>query len=132
MLALDRGGACTGRLYRIAATKVNAELRLLWRREMLAGSYDARWVNVVADNRKLRAVTFVANRHHARYLGGFPVDQIAHLVRTGKGALGTTRSYFDALSRALEEIDVKDAGIERLRLALSKADTSPRLQLSGA
>ena len=124
MLALARGGACTGRLYRIAATKVKAELSLLWRREMLAGSYDARWVTAVANDRKLRAVTFVANRHHARYLGGFPVDQIAHLVRTGKGALGTSRSYFEALSRTLEELNVKDAGIERLRSALSKADTS--------
>jgi len=66
---LDRGGACTGRLYRIAATKANAELRLLWRREMLAGSYDARWVTVVANDHRLRAITFVANRHHARYVG---------------------------------------------------------------
>ena len=121
MLALDRGGACTGRLYRIAATKANAELRLLWRREMLAGSYDARWVTVVANDRRVRAITFVANRHHARYVGGLPVDEIAHLLRTGKGALGTSRSYFEGLSRTLEELNVKDAGMERLRLALSKA-----------
>src|SRR5262249_15596741 len=44
MLALDRGGGCHGMLYRIDAAKVETELRLLWRREMLAGSYDARWV----------------------------------------------------------------------------------------
>lgn len=38
MLALDRGGRCDGVLYRIDAAKVEAELRLLWRREMLADS----------------------------------------------------------------------------------------------
>jgi cation transport protein ChaC len=127
MLALDRGGACTGRLYRIVATKADAELRLLWRREMLAGSYDARWVTAVAHDRSLRAITFVANRHHARYVGGLPVEQIANLLRTGTGSLGTSRSYFEALSKTLEELNVRDAGIERLRAALSKADASDRL-----
>jgi cation transport protein ChaC len=119
MLALDRGGACTGRLYRIAAAKVDDELRLLWRREMIAGSYTARWVNVQVGDRRLHAITFVVDRHHPRYIGGLPADQIAHLLRTGQGSLGTSRWYFDALSTTLEELNVRDAGIERLRLALS-------------
>jgi cation transport protein ChaC len=118
MLALDRGGACTGRLYRIAAATVHAELRLLWRREMLAGSYTARWVNVLVDGRSLRAVTFIVDRSHPRYIGGLPVDQIAQLLQTGKGSLGTSRWYFDALSTTLGALNVRDAGIERLRQAL--------------
>ncbi|HEX6704093.1 MAG TPA: gamma-glutamylcyclotransferase [Albitalea sp.] len=124
MLALDRGGACTGRLFRIAATQVEAELRLLWRREMVGGAYDARWVPVLAGDRRLRALTFVINRRHPRYLGGTPVDQIAHLLRTGEGMLGTSRSYFEALSRTLESLSIRDAGIERLRGALSMAEVS--------
>ena len=49
MLALDRGGACHGLLFRIEAAKVMSEARLLWRREMLAGSYEARWVRAHAE-----------------------------------------------------------------------------------
>ena len=48
MLALDRGGACHGMAFRIAAAEVRQELRLLWRREMLTGAYETRWVRVEA------------------------------------------------------------------------------------
>ena len=77
ILALDRGGSCRGVLYRIAAHKVEAELRLLWRREMLAGSYEARWVQAWADGRRVRALAFVAIRGHERYIGSLPVDAVA-------------------------------------------------------
>ena len=122
MLALDRGGACTGRLYRIAATNAAAELRLLWRREMMAGTYDARWVTVVVNGGRLRALTFIANRNHDRYIGALPLDQIVRLVRTGRGALGTSRAYFESTLKTLEGLAIKDAGMERLRLALSLAE----------
>jgi cation transport protein ChaC len=122
MLALDRGGACHGLLFRIAAAKARAEAQLLWRREMLAGSYDARWVRVRAGGATLRAIAFVANRQHERYIGGQPVAHIAHLIRTGRGSLGTSRAYFDRTVRALEQLGVRDRGIERLRRAILLAD----------
>jgi cation transport protein ChaC len=122
MLALDRGGACHGLLFRIAAPKVRAELRLLWRREMLAGSYDARWVRVQADGASVRALTFVANRRHERYIGSQPIEVIARLLRTGKGPLGTSRTYFESTLQALERLGIRDRGMERLRRALVLAD----------
>ncbi|MDM0117470.1 gamma-glutamylcyclotransferase [Variovorax sp. J22R133] len=122
MLALDRGGACVGRVFRIAAAKVDEELHLLWRREMLAGAYDARWVTVLADGRRLRALAFVANRRHARYIGGLPIEQIAHLVRTGHGEIGSTRAYFESTLDTLQSMSIQDAGMERLRRSLRLAD----------
>jgi cation transport protein ChaC len=122
MLALDHGGSCRGVLYRIAADKVRAELRLLWRREMLAGAYDARWVWAWADGRRVRALTFVAIRRHERYIGTLPVDAVARLVHTGQGRLGNCRSYFDATVQTLQRLGIRDAGIERLRRTVSSAD----------
>jgi cation transport protein ChaC len=122
MCALDRGGACIGRVYRIPAAKTAEELRLLWRREMLASSYEPRWVTVAVGRQRLRALTFVANRDQERYLGTLSVEEIAHLVRTGRGAIGTSRAYFDSMLHTLEGMAVKDAGMERLRLALLQAD----------
>lgn len=122
MLALDRGGACNGILYRIDAAKVEAELWLLWRREMLADSYNPRWVAATAGGRQVRALTFVVDRTHDRYLGGYPLDHIAHLIRTGRGPLGTSRAYFDSTVQALARLGLRDAGIERLRRALGDAD----------
>jgi cation transport protein ChaC len=122
MLALDRGGSCRGVLYRIAAHKARAELQLLWRREMLTGSYDARWIWAWAEGQWVRALTFVAIRRHERYIGGLPVDAVAQLVCTGQGRLGNCRSYFDATLQTLQRLGIRDAGIERLRCAVSRAD----------
>ncbi len=122
MVALDRGGTCHGALYRIAAAKANDELRLLWRREMAAGSYEARWVSVAAPGRRLKAISFVANRASGRYLGAPPVEQVAEMIRTGRGQFGTTRDYFDALLAALDRLRIEDAGMQRLRRALERAE----------
>jgi cation transport protein ChaC len=122
MLALDRGGSCHGVLYRIAADKVSAELRLLWRREMLAGSHDAGWVWAWAGGHWVRALSFVAIRDHERYIGGLPLDAIARLVRTGQGRFGNCRSYFDLTVQTLQRLGIRDVGIERLRRVVSRAD----------
>jgi cation transport protein ChaC len=122
MLALDRGGACHGLLFRIEAAKVREEMHLLWRREMLAGSYDPRWVQADAGGTTVRALTFGANRRHARYIGNLPIEDIVQLIRTGNGQLGTSRAYFDAMVCTLERLGIRDFGVERLRLAIRLAD----------
>jgi cation transport protein ChaC len=122
MLALDRGGECRGVLFRIDAAKVRMETRLLWRREMLAGSYDARWVTACAGGTPVQALTFIANRRHERYIGGQPIEIVANLIRTGKGPLGTSRAYFQSTLEALERLGIRDQGMERLRRAILLAD----------
>jgi len=124
MLALDRGGACQGVLFRIAAANVQAEARLLWRREMIAGSYEPRWVPACVDGVTIPALTFVGNRHHERYLGRQPMEDIARLVRTGRGSLGTSRAYFDATLEALDFLGIRDQGLERLRRVILRADAA--------
>jgi glutathione-specific gamma-glutamylcyclotransferase len=121
-LALDRGGACRGLAYRIRAVKVREELQLLWRREMAFGGYEARWMTAASDGGPLRVLTFVANRASERYLGAAELDEIVHLIRTGTGILGSSRDYFEHALRALHTLGVTDAGMERLRLAIGRAD----------
>ncbi len=121
-LALDRGGTCRGLLFRIDASKAQAELRLLWRREMTPGAYDARWIWANADGVWHRALAFVAIRTHERYIGGAPIERVAELIRTGSGFLGSSRDYFECTIRSLEGLGISDAGIERLRRAIRQAD----------
>jgi cation transport protein ChaC len=124
MLGLDRGGACHGVLFRIGAAKVQEEMRLLWRREMLAGSYDARWVQaqLVGEGVPVPALTFVANRRHERYIGGRAIEDVANLIRHGSGPLGTSRAYFEHLLEALERLQIRDRGMTRLHQAILLAD----------
>jgi len=119
MLGLDAGGACSGLVYRVEAPKALDELRLLWRREMLTGVYDARWVRVrTPDERLVEALTFVVDRRHARYLGRLPEADLARLIRTGRGGLGTSIDYFESTRAALSRLGLRDAGLERLARAV--------------
>ena len=122
MVALDRGGACRGLLFRIEAAKVPAELRLLWRREMISDSYVPRWVWTRADGQRIRALTFVANQACWRYIARDRIDHVADLIRTGQGPLGSSRAYFESMLRTLEARGIRDRGIERLRQAILRAD----------
>ncbi|SFM20327.1 gamma-glutamylcyclotransferase [Variovorax sp. OV329] len=121
MLGLDRGGACRGLLFRIEARKARAELQLLWRREMFAGAYDARWVAVDDAPHGPKALAFVVNRKHERYIGGHPAADVARLICTGRGVIGTSRAYYDAMVRALDQHGIRDAGMARLRTAVLQA-----------
>ena len=62
VLGLDRGGACTGVIYRLPAPLAMDELHLLWRREMVLGAYRPRWVAVKSGEREIHALTFVVRR----------------------------------------------------------------------
>lgn len=122
MMGLDRGGGCHGIAFRIPAAKVHEELRLLWQREMGWGSYEARWVDARAEGRALRVLTFVVPRHQERYAGALSDEEVAQFIATGRGTLGTCRTYFESTLRMLEKIGVKDAGMERIGQALAEFD----------
>ena len=131
MLALDRGGACIGVAFRIPSAQSKEELGLLWRREMLTGVYDARWVTASMNDKTVRALTFVANRKHARYASGLNAGQMADYIATAEGHLGTCLAYFDATVAALDELRIKDAGLHRLQLALHERKPTRPEPLAG-
>ncbi len=114
MLALDHGGACKGVAFRIAAPKIREELSLLWQREMFGGAYDARWVSLTTQNGPIRAVTFVINRKHPRYLPELSDEQTAAMIATGCGDLGTCREYLENTITHLAALGVRDVGLERI------------------
>lgn len=119
MLALDRGGACSGVVFRIPHHMARNELTLLWRREMLTGAYHARWVAARTGTERLRVLTFVANRQHRRYLPNLTEDKVVHLISNGAGKLGTCQAYFDTMVTTLEGLGIRDSGMERIRAAIA-------------
>jgi cation transport protein ChaC len=120
MLSLDRGGVCRGMVFRIPAAMVQEELQLLWRREMLSGAYQARWVTATVAGQAVKALTFVINRRHERYARHLSDEQIAHYIATGTGTLGTCQDYFDATVTKLEALGIRDAAMERIRSAVAR------------
>jgi cation transport protein ChaC len=121
MLALDHGGACKGVAFRITAGQAREELHVLWQREMFGGAYNARWVNLTGpDRRAIRAVTFVINRRHPRYLPELSVEQTAAIIATACGELGSCREYLENTISHLAALGLRDAGLERIAKTLPK------------
>lgn len=114
MLALDRGGSCRGIAYRLSEQQVENELILVWRREMLSGVYDARWVEAATAAGPVRAITFTANRAHDRFVA-LPEDRVATMVGQAEGALGSCREYLERTAGHLEALGFRDAALERIR-----------------
>ena len=108
MLALDRGGAAAGALFRVPAEQARAELLLPFRRELFTYSYDVRWVSVATPDGVVRAVTFVVNREGVRYVRRLDLERVAHHVATASGALGSCMEYLHRTLESLEELGLDD------------------------
>lgn len=114
MLALDAGGSCSGVALKVGRDDIDGELRLLWRREMLAGSYAPRWVKAHSPEGDVQALTFVANRGRANYVGRLPDEEIVRRLVTASGLLGSNLDYLQRTHKALEAHRVHDPLITRL------------------
>ena len=114
VLGLDRGGACTGVIYRLPAPLAMDELHLLWRREMVTGAYHPRWVRVHAGEREIHALTFVVRRVHPQYAGRLPLDEEACVIAASKGAFGSSFDYMERTRVALVTHGIRDPYLEAL------------------
>ena len=77
VLALNSGGSCHGVAYRMHDDKFETELAILWRREMVAGTYMPKWINADIGGAMVRAIAFVVNRSKPGYAGRLDDEQIA-------------------------------------------------------
>ena len=134
MLALDDGEACRGVVFQIAGQDVVDELRLVWRREMATGSYLARWVDVDTAEGPVRAITFTANKAHARYVSGISETAIAATLAIASGQLGSCAIYLQQTVEALRSMNVDDPPLERLWAMVQSpniADVDPSCRRTG-
>jgi glutathione-specific gamma-glutamylcyclotransferase len=111
-LGLETGGSCQGIAYRIEKANIADELLLIWRREMIVGSYIPVWVKVIDghidDRAEIDAITFVINRHHRMYAGNLPRDVVVNKIATAKGELGTCADYLKQTVEGLKTAGLVD------------------------
>ena len=112
MLGLDRGGTCRGVALRLPPMLAIDELHLLWRREMVVGSYRPRWVKVDADGRELVALTFVVRRDHPQYAGRLSLAKEVDVLGARCGAFGSSLDYLERTRVALVAHGIVDPYLE--------------------
>jgi cation transport protein ChaC len=115
VLALDRGGSCTGVAFRLAADGVMPHLEALWRREMAMGSYRPAWLPCTLDGgRRVAALAFVMRRDVSAYTGKLTDDTVRTVFGCASGRYGTTLDYVRRTVDALRESGIADRELEQL------------------
>jgi cation transport protein ChaC len=114
MLALESGGSVDGVALKMERLGRDEEIRLLWRREMLARSYEPVWTMVVTDEGPIEALTFVADRNAANYVGHQSMRRTAEQMAGAAGLLGTNLDYLDSTYHALRAYGIDDPYLGKL------------------
>jgi cation transport protein ChaC len=114
VLGLDAGGSCQGVAYRLHAEKLMVELGLLWRREMVMGTYMPRWVQADIGGRAVRAIAFIVNRRKPGYTGRLDDRKIVSIALKACGHYGTCADYLINTATSLEVAGIADPRLSRL------------------
>jgi cation transport protein ChaC len=115
VLALDEGGSCEGVAYHIPENRLDSELELLWRREMVSGNYVPTWVPAHTRSGEVfaQAIAFVMNRESEVY-APLSEPEVVRRLATAAGELGSCADYLFRTRNGLREIGASDAEIDRL------------------
>ncbi|MCF6123035.1 MULTISPECIES: gamma-glutamylcyclotransferase [Mesorhizobium] len=117
MLALDRGGSCSGIVYRLPAEDHFGQLGQLMRREIDANppTNVPCWIKVKTRDGPLRALAFVAAPDGSAYAGRLPLEQVADTLARAAGHWGSSAQYLFRTVSKLEESGIRDRNLWRIQ-----------------
>ncbi len=118
VLGLDRGGACRGRAYRVAAADIPEALEALWLREMRRRVYVPRLLPVGMGSERRMALAFLANRRHDGYAGRLGLEAAAAIIAARRGERGPNVDYLVNTLRHLDALGVHDRHLHDLLAAV--------------
>ncbi len=117
VLGLDRGGACRGIAFRVAAAQRADTLAYLRAREQVTKVYreTVRGVLLAGQpERRIDAVCYVVDRRHPQYSGKLSMaDQLRH-IQHAHGQSGANPDYVLSTVAALEAMGCRDDELHRL------------------
>jgi glutathione-specific gamma-glutamylcyclotransferase len=121
VLGLDRGGACRGIAFRVAAKRRAETIEYLRGREQTTHVYREVMRSVWLEDdarQRVSALTYVVDRGHVQYAGRLPLsDQLRH-VQQGHGRSGNNRDYVLSTVKAIEAQGFRDQQLHRLAMML--------------
>lgn len=122
VLGLDRGGACRGIAFQVAADDAVFALQGLWAREMRRRIYLPRLLRARLPDKTVQALAFVADPQHAEYSGHLTLEQTAERIANCRGARGPNLEYLVRTIEHLAELGVRDHYLSRLLDAARRAE----------
>jgi len=121
VLGLDRGGACRGVAFRVAAKARRATIAYLREREQTTNVYHEVMRSVWLDNPardRVSALAYVVDRGHVQYAGRLSLAEQLHFVKQGHGRSGPNRDYVLSTVKAIEAEGFRDPQLHQLAMML--------------
>jgi len=121
VLGLDRGGACRGIAFRVAASQRLETIDYLRAREQTTNVYREVMRSVWLDNEaraRVSALAYVVDRGHVQYAGRLSLAEQLRHVREGHGRSGNNRDYVLATVKSIEAQGFRDAQLHQLAMML--------------
>ena len=107
--AVDGCDGCEGLAFRIAAADVDTETEILFRREMIAPAYLARFVTARIGDAEVRALTFIADHDVPDVCPDLTYEDQVRYLAHGAGDLGTSRDYLANIVGHFAHLGITDA-----------------------
>ncbi|HRO01736.1 MAG TPA: gamma-glutamylcyclotransferase [Nitrobacter sp.] len=129
VLGLDRGGACRGIAFRVAASRREATIAYLREREQTTHVYREVTRSVWLEDdarRRVSALAYVVDRGHVQYAGRLTLADQARYVRQGHGRSGHNRDYVLSTVRSIESQGFRDLKLHQLAELLHHDTPMPR------
>ena len=120
-LQRESGEHCEGLVFRIPAELVEAESRLLWRREMIHGSYCPTMMALYTPQGAVQAVVLTANTRHPQHCAGLSMQATADTIARACGSVGSNRDYLDQLVSQCEVLGIEDGYVSELAVLVEAA-----------
>jgi cation transport protein ChaC len=124
VLGLDRGGACRGVAFRVAAALRHDTIAYLRAREQTTHVYREVMRSVWLENearQRISALAYVVDRGHVQYAGRLSLADQLLFVQQGHGRSGNNRDYVLATVKSIEAQGFRDAQLHQLALMLHDA-----------
>jgi glutathione-specific gamma-glutamylcyclotransferase len=121
VLGLDRGGACRGIAFRVAAARRGEVVDYLRGREQTTHVYREVTRSVWLENdarERVAALAYVVDRGHVQYAGRLSLQEQLRYVRQGHGRSGNNRDYVLETVRSIEAQGFRDSHLHQLALML--------------
>ncbi len=112
------GGSCQGMVFRIPKGDGRETLARLWKREMVMGVYDPKFLTCQTTHGPVKALAFTLSRRSPSHTGTLSQQEYQRIFGEATGIYGSTLDYVQATLDELKRHNIHDRALERLlRLA---------------
>ena len=125
VLGLEPGDRCQGIAYRLRRDEnLESELLLLWRREMVVGSYIPTWIEAKTDTGTIEVLAFVVDTQHPVYVNNLSTEKIVESLATAEGSLGSSAEYLNQTVCGLLAAGIEDRKLIELDCLVKQKQNS--------